>query len=175
MRLQDGPLFVDARGRDLTERRGVPPKLTDAQIEAAYRLHIEGGLSLRELGRRGWRQWGYASANSAAAVLCKTFKARGWKSRDRVEAIVLASTVHGKASRAMRVANDPVFSAHRQQQRRASGEVRGQRCVGVRLQYPDKGAPCKRPALAGSDYCLQHDPERRAEVLDRAEHARKAA
>jgi hypothetical protein len=39
------------------------------------------------------------------------------------------------------------------------------RCKDTRKWWPNKGAPCSKFAMVGSDFCMQHDEERRAEVL----------
>lgn len=127
---------VDARGRDATRPRGVSRRLSDSQVEAAYRIHVEAGISMRELGRLGWEQWGYANADSAARALGVAFAGMGLEARDRIEATVKASTVHGKASRVAARSGDPVYLEHRRAVRRASGEVRGVLCRAVRTQYP---------------------------------------
>lgn len=45
------------------------------------------------------------------------------------------------------------------------------RCKGIRRWWPNKGAPCSKFAMRGSDYCMQHDEERRAEVLQQTAKA----
>jgi hypothetical protein len=74
-------------------------KLTRAQVIAAHKLHIDGGLSIRELGRRLWQPYGYASARSCANSLSDLFKTLGLPARDRVAATVAASTTHGRGAR----------------------------------------------------------------------------
>jgi hypothetical protein len=36
-------------------------------------------------------------------------------------------------------------------------------CEGIKANAPGKGKRCTRPAVVGSAYCLQHDPERKDE------------
>jgi hypothetical protein len=79
-------------------------KLTRDPVAAAHRLHIEGGISIRELGRRLWETFGYASAHSCANSLSDLFARQYRPARDRVEATRLASTTHGRAARADRAA-----------------------------------------------------------------------
>lgn len=153
--------LTDALGRDLTRRRSVPAKLTDQQLKAAHRLHDLGGLSIRELGRRGWQAWGYSSPRSAAMALSTGFARLRLPARDRIQAATGASLAHGNATRAKRDASHPDhpdYLEHRKALRRASGEVRGVRCAATRTQYPRKGAPCGRWALADSGHCRNHDP-----------------
>lgn len=45
-------------------------------------------------------------------------------------------------------------------------EPQHRRCKGRRTWWPNKGAQCKRYAVNGSEYCLQHDPARRDELLE---------
>jgi hypothetical protein len=79
-------------------------KLTTRQIQAAHTLHIDGGLSIRELGRQLYSRHGYATAKSCAVALSDAFRQHGLRARDRVEATVAASTTHGRAARADRAA-----------------------------------------------------------------------
>jgi len=79
-------------------------KLDERQIAAAHRLHIEGGLSLRELGRQLWERLGYSSPHSCAQALSDAFRRAGLPRRDRVAATIAASTTHGRGARANKAA-----------------------------------------------------------------------
>ena len=79
-------------------------KLTRAQALAAYKLHIEGGVSIRELGKLMWERYGYSSPHSCANSLSDLFKRLHRPARDRVQATILASTTHGRGSRANKAA-----------------------------------------------------------------------
>jgi hypothetical protein len=74
-------------------------KLTERQLRAVYRLHIDGGHSLRAIARAGWEQWGYASPNAALNSLSDRLRSIGLKPRNRIEATIKASTTHGRGSR----------------------------------------------------------------------------
>lgn len=148
--------------------------LTREQIFAVHKLHTDGRLSMREIARRGYRQWGYKSEKSCLNSLCDLLDGYGLERRDRIQATILASTTHGRASRADK-------AAYKRWHRRAYGfwpsdkrprEAPQPLCGGVRLQYPRKGSPCRRPAMLGSTFCLAHDPSRREEVLERLAAAR---
>lgn len=95
---------VKSRGGGSRYRLRTDAKLTRAQIVAAHRLHIEAGLSIRELGRRLYERYGYASPRSCANSLSDLFATVGLSARDRVEATRLASTTHGKGARADKAA-----------------------------------------------------------------------
>lgn len=144
---------------------GVHGYLTDAQIRAVHRLYDQG-LSLRACAKRIHPRTRYASVRSCANALHDHFVRLDLPRRDRIAATVAASTVHGLAPRS---GADP---GHRRRMKIARGEIADQPCAGVKLTYPDKGRPCLRPALTGSDYCIGHDPARRAEVLGKLEQAR---
>lgn len=144
---------------------GVYGYLTDAQVRAVHRLY-EQGLSLRACAKRIYPRTRYASEKACANALHGHFVRLGLPRRERIEATVLASTVHGMARRASR---DP---EHQRRMRVRRGEIADRKCSGLKLTYPDKGRPCRRPALAGSDYCLGHDPARRSEVAGRLAEAR---
>lgn len=75
-------------------------RLTDDQVRAAHRLHIDGGLSIRELGRRLYGQYGYASPHACANRLSDYFMLLGLPRRGRIEATIAASTTHGRGARA---------------------------------------------------------------------------
>lgn len=73
--------------------------LTPEQVKAAHTLHLAGGLSIRELGRRLYRQLGYSSATSCATALSSAFMRDGLPRRDRIAATIAANTTHGHGSR----------------------------------------------------------------------------
>ena len=79
-------------------------KLTRDQVATLHRLHVEHGISIRELGRQLWERHGYASAHSCANSLSDLFARQHRTARDRVEATRLASTTHGKGARADKAA-----------------------------------------------------------------------
>jgi hypothetical protein len=49
------------------------------------------------------------------------------------------------------------------------------RCSGVKARGPRKGKRCTKHTMFGSDYCREHDPARRQEVLAQAERALMAS
>lgn len=100
-------------------------RLTAAQVTAAHRLHIDGGLSLRELGRQLHAKLGYSSAHSCAMALSAAFKRDGLERRTRAEAVHLANEARGyvrgrsarerrRALRASLRATDPAYRAEEQ-------------------------------------------------------------
>jgi hypothetical protein len=59
---------------DLAERRRRnDSKLTDRQLRVLHRVHMERGISIRELGRMVGDQAGYASAAAAARAISRGF------------------------------------------------------------------------------------------------------
>lgn len=82
----------------------VDAKLSKAQVRAAHRLHIEGGVSIRELGRLLYERHGYASPQSCANSLSDLFRRYGLQARDRIEATRAASRKHGRGARAEKAA-----------------------------------------------------------------------
>lgn len=89
-------------------------KLTEKQLRAIYKLHIDGGHSLRAIAAAGWEKWGYASPKSCLTSISDRLRSIGLKPRDRIEATVRASTTHGHGSR-----NDN--AAYKRWHRRAHG------------------------------------------------------
>jgi len=140
--------------------------LTDDQVRAIHRIHIEAGVSIRELARQLHARFGYSGEKSMANCLSAAFDSLGLDARDRIEAVRLTCTVHGRATR-----------EHRDQAWTRAGRVRRGEildrpmCAAVRVQYPRKGQPCGNRALADSEFCWGHDPrydELRRTILDDA-------
>jgi hypothetical protein len=136
--------------------------LTDAQLTLLHNLHHDEGLSTRELGQRIWRKAGFASAHSAANSI-----SAGWK---RLNLPALSRQEMTARANVARRADDSPGTGDRKAYKRHLREKGGgyRVCAGVKLQAPGKGQPCSRFAMVGSDYCIGHDPERRAEVVTRA-------
>lgn len=74
--------------RPRKRRRRATAKLNPSQIRAAYTLY-EQGMSLYELAEHGWRQWGFASAESARVNLGQAFILEGLPARQRSEALLV--------------------------------------------------------------------------------------
>ncbi len=164
----EAPTYTGApRGKPMGKYR----LLSDDQVRAAHKLYVDRQLSLRALGALLYERFGYASAKSCSMGLHTAFIGLGLPRRDRIEATVLASLKHGKSRRAER--STPESLAHR----RALRKDRQPQCAGVKASYPDKGRPCQRPALAGSKFCIGHDPERaeQREAILRDARARAGA
>jgi hypothetical protein len=127
-------------------------------VDAAHRLHVVGGLSIRELGRQLYRRFGYSSDKSCAMALSTAFHRHGLPTRDRIEAAIAASTTHGRASRGEK-------NAYRRWRRRqvrhglaapwpSNVKPRGTRprCNGETVV----GERCRGRAMAGSTVCAVH-------------------
>lgn len=163
---------VDTAEDVFRRRRGKPVgkwgKLRDEQLRLLHRFHLEREASIRELAREISAQAGYASEGSALEGIRAGWKRLGLEARSQPQATALANRrrrVPGSPGTADRAANKRFH-------RRRNGGYR--RCQGSRSTYPRKGDPCERWALVGGDFCLQHDPERRAEVLAIVAGAREA-
>lgn len=139
--------------------RGHPIMMSTDQVEEAYRWYVDHGLSLRRCADRLWPDTGYASAKSCANALAEQWRIRDWPLRDRIAATVTASYRHGLLSSD----SSRRSKAKVREQRLARGEIRGVHCAGVKTTAPGRGRPCQRPALAGGDYCRNHDPDLAAE------------
>jgi hypothetical protein len=59
-------------------------RLSEEQVRAVWRAHALGGLSLKEIARRGFESWGYASAHSCEVSLLRLLERAGLPRRDRV-------------------------------------------------------------------------------------------
>lgn len=162
-------ILVRKRGGWKTKSRGRINERMARAIHAKY----EAGWSARKLGQELWQVLGYASAHSCEFAIGNAFRRYGLPVRERIEATILASTSSGLSPRDDR---------ERRRRRREAGLVvsglramrpRQPRCAGVKLQAPGKGKPCSKPSLVGSDFCLAHDPSRRAEVVEIVARARE--
>lgn len=71
--------------------KGKWAKLSEERLEALHRLHVVYGVSVRELARRGWRQWGYANANACASALTELLRDRGFEVRNQRAATAAAN------------------------------------------------------------------------------------
>jgi hypothetical protein len=60
--------------------------LSPEQLRAAHLLHERARLSIPELARRGYEQWGYSSAHSATVALYRLFRRYDYPPRSRAEA-----------------------------------------------------------------------------------------
>jgi hypothetical protein len=139
--------------------KGVWGKLEDRHLRALYAFHVDRGVSIRELGRRVWKQAGFANAHSAGVAISYGFIRLGLKALDRGEATARANSKR-------RAATSPGTADRKTYKRYLRKKKGGYRiCQGVKLGAPRKGSPCTRYASPGSDYCYVHDPARRDEVV----------
>jgi hypothetical protein len=164
----DTVVVVREKPRKKKANAGIPVLMQDEVLEDARRIY-ETGRSLRSIAAELLPRTDYASVRSLAAALSQQFRHRGWPVRGRIEQVVITRTKHGHLRRGMR---NPAYI---RAQRIARGEIANRPCQGVRLRYPNKGEPCSRPALTGSDYCYQHAPETREKVVAICAQMREAA
>jgi hypothetical protein len=100
--------------------RGVDYRIPLADVRQAHQDH-QAGWSLRALARMRYRRWGYASPKSALEGLRNAMKTLELPVRDRIDAVVDASLIHGKASRAAHRPDHPdhaAYLAHRRATRK---------------------------------------------------------
>jgi hypothetical protein len=105
--------------------RGVDYKIPLADLLQAAKEH-EAGWSLRAIARLRWQQWGYASVGSALEGLRHALRTIDAPVRDRIEATIDASLVHGNSRRAMKETMHPEHArqlAHRKRRRRGELDV----------------------------------------------------
>ncbi|HEY5479018.1 MAG TPA: hypothetical protein VIJ84_05335 [Gaiellaceae bacterium] len=60
--------------------------LSPEQLRAAHLLHERARLSIPEIARRGYQQWGYSSAHSATVALYRLFQRYDYQPRSRAAA-----------------------------------------------------------------------------------------
>jgi hypothetical protein len=95
--------------------RGVDFRISLRDVLWAADKHARG-WSLRSIARLHYRRWGYASPSSALEALRAAMRTLDLPVRDRIEATILASEMHGNSRRAARLPGHPdhaAFLAHR--------------------------------------------------------------
>lgn len=151
---------------------GSGSKLSDDQLRALHRVHIEQNRSINDLARDIYQKAGYRTPHACAVSISGGFKRLNLRARDRVEMTVTKSLKHGRASRVKQRERGPDYVAYRREQRLRSGETHGRRCEGVKEWPPRKGQPCSRSALRDSQFCFNHDPRNRKQIERALEKAR---
>jgi hypothetical protein len=132
--------------------------LTEPQLRAAHRAHVDGE-SLNSIGKRLLVETRYTSLYGVVAALSGEWKRRGWFVRDRIEACVAASTIHGRARRGAN--RDPEYK--RECRRRTGKLLDRPQCAALTIH----GRPCRRRALATGPLCWNHaHPEQSRETAD---------
>jgi len=105
---------------------GTDYRIPLADLLTAAAQH-RAGWSLRSIARLNWHRWGYASDKTALEALRTAMRTLELPVRDRIEATVLASTMHGNSRRAARLPGHPdhrAFLAHRRAVRAKAGKQR---------------------------------------------------
>jgi hypothetical protein len=143
---------------------GRPMHITEDILAEARRMYTSG-LSLRQVAAELHPRTGYKTVASCAEALYGYFKRRGWKLRPQREVTAARNYKHGRKPRTQTRAQQNAY-------RRWLAEQRGWQavqgpgrplCKGVKQNPPGKGRPCRRHALADSEYCYSHDPRRALE------------
>ena len=145
--------------------RGFPINMSEEVIEDAI-ARYRAGANVRQVAITLVDRTTYSSAKALAGALYTQFRHRGI-------GILTSAEQNAKHGLMRRQQRDP---AYRREARIRRGEIRGVMCHEPHAGYHKR--PCQLPALAGSDYCMFHDPARRDEVaatLTRARQARAAA
>lgn len=153
------------RRRGGWKRPDLTSKVTDVQLRALYRAHIEQGRSINALAKMVHERVGYKNHHGAAVAISAGWKRLGLPARGRIEATVLASTTHGRKRRYQSNEDEQAYRRWRKEQmgwNALQGPGRPN-CKGVKVNPPGKGKPCTRHALEDSDYCFAHDPRRELE------------
>lgn len=104
--------------------RGVESRIPLADLFQAAREH-QAGWSLRAISRLRYQQWGYANPHSALEGLRTALKYIDAPVRDRIQATIDASLIHGHGRRAAKDPTHPdhaAFLAHRRHTRQLARE-----------------------------------------------------
>lgn len=132
-----------------TRRGGAGPGprwLTEPQLRAAHQAHVDGE-SLNSIGKRLLAETRYESLYGVVGALSGEYRRRGWFVRDRIDACVAASTIHGRARRKNR---DPEY---KRELRRKSGLLLDRpRCSALTIH----GQQCLVRAMRDADTCYTH-------------------
>lgn len=143
------------RGKPL----GKHARLSDDRLRELHVEHIDGGKSIRQLGREIWMSEGFRSDRSASAGISDGFKRLGLERRLRSVA-----TAASNRKRRDTVRNGHTRAEYRRLQRMREGGQR--KCRGVKENAPGKGQPCDAWALSDSEFCRGHDPRFQEELQD---------
>lgn len=153
-----------AVGKPTTRRRGGcgpgPRWLTERQLRAAHQAHVDGE-SLNSIGKRLLAETRYESLYGVVGALSGEYRRRGWFVRDRIEACVAASTIHGRARRKNR---DPEYK--RELRRRTGKLLDRPYCSATTI----RGTRCRVRAMRDADTCYTHA---HADHLERMRRVRK--
>lgn len=122
--------------------------LSDAQVRACYAFY-EQGRPVLAIARQIHERTRYANCHSCSRALYLAFRRLGLPCRERIEACVAASRVHGLAPKH---GPRPGYGAYKR--RVLGGQPDQPRCAGVKTQYPRRGEPCQHPAMMGSELVL---------------------
>jgi hypothetical protein len=138
--------------------------ITKELLAEARRLYASG-LSLRRVAGELHPRTGYRTVASCAEALYGHFKRRGWKLRPQRQVTAARNHRHGRKPR---IQNREQQNAYRRwlAEQRGWQTIQGPGrppCKGVKANPPGKGRPCRRRALADSDYCYSHDQRRALE------------
>ncbi len=143
---------------------GRPVHIAEELLAEARRLYASG-LSLRRVAGELHPRTGYKTVASCAEALYGHFKRRGWKLRPQREVTAARNYKHGRKPRAQTRQQQNAYRRWLSAQRgwvAVQGPGRPL-CKGVKTNPPGKGRPCRRRALAGSEYCYSHDRRRALE------------
>jgi hypothetical protein len=155
---------------------GRPIHISEELLGEARRLYTSG-LSLRQVAAELHPMTGYRTVASCAEGLYGHFKRRGWKLRPQREVTAARNYRHGRKRRGQARTEDAAY-------RRWLAEQRGWQtvqgpgrplCKGVKQSAPGKGRPCRRRALADTEYCYSHDPRRALERMAATARTRAGA
>lgn len=134
-----------------------PVWLTERQLRDAHAAHV-AGESLNSIAKRLVGVTRYRSRDTVLGALSSEWRRRGWYVRDRVEATVKASTIHGRAPRDHRL-RDPEY---KRELRRKTGLLLDRPlCAALTV----RGEPCQRRALADAPLCYTHQHPDHAERM----------
>ena len=141
-----------------------PTHISEELLAEARRLYA-GGPSLRQVAAELHPRTGYKTVASCAEALYGHFKRRGWKLRPQREVTAARNHKHGRKARQQTRAQQNAYRRWLAEQRGWSAVQGPGRplCQAVKLNPPGKGRPCRRHALADSEYCYSHDPRRALE------------
>jgi hypothetical protein len=139
--------------------------LIDEELLAEARRLYAGGLSLRQVAAELHPRSGYKTAASCAEALYGHFKRRGWKLRPQRQVTAARNYKHGRKPRAQSHEQQTAYPRWLAEQRgwQAIQGPGRPLCKGVKANPPGKGRPCRRRALADSEYRYSHDPRRALE------------
>lgn len=152
------PALLD-KPRKEHPRGPTPYKIREPDVQEALRLY-QTGLSLRQVAKILWPRTTYKTEASCAEALFGQFNIRGWQLRPQGEVTAARNKANAQSGGRRPGESEPAYRRRIKLENDRYQPPCGGTVKGLGRNH---GKPCPRHAMAGSDFCWAHSPERKAE------------